>query len=94
MRGSADIRNVWKSKSAAIDGYAVGSARPLRSIKLPLIADAEKILSVLEQNVTTVKISGTLAKPKPKLVPFSDVGAGLRRFLLGDVSTETKGSAG
>ncbi len=94
VRGNLDVKNVWKSKIAALDGYAVGSARPLRSIKLPLIADAEKILSVLEQNVTTVKITGTLAKPKPKLVPFSDVGSGLRRFLLGDVSTETKGSAG
>ncbi len=94
VRGDIDIGKIWEGKNATLDGYAVGSARPLRSVKLPFIADAEKVLSVLQQNVSVVKIGGTLGKPHPKLAPFSDIGSGLRRLLLGDLGAETKGSAG
>ena len=84
------ISDVWKIPNSPINGYVVGSARPLSALKLPLIADVDQILSVLQSNLTTVRIDGTVAHPKVKQSTFSDVGSGLKQFLSGEVTKTRK----
>jgi hypothetical protein len=86
---SISIGDVWKMPHCPVQGYLVGTARPLAGIKLPLIADADQILSVLQSNLTTVKIEGTIAKPEPKIAAFSDTGEELHRLLVGDARKES-----
>lgn len=84
------IRDIWDAPNSPIDGYVVGSARPLSALKLPLLADADQILSVLQSGLTTVKVSGMLGDTEVTLGTFADVGGGLKQFLTGQVQ-ETRG---
>ena len=73
-------------------GFVVGSARPLKDLKLPLLADVDQIMGVLQQDLTTVKLDGPLEHGgNAKLVPFGEAGAALKRFIVGEVQTETRG---
>ena len=85
---SISIANIFKLPDSPLDGYIVGSARPLADIKLPFFADVDQILTVLQSGLTTVKIEGTVRNPKAKIVPFSEVSDALRRLLIGDVKGE------
>src|SRR5439155_3101252 len=38
------IRDIWNVPNSPIEGYVVGSARPLAGLKLPLIADVDQIM--------------------------------------------------
>ena len=81
--------DVWHIPHSPIGGYIVGSARPLSALKLPFLADVDQIMSVLQSNLTTVKIEGTLEKYKAEPATFSDVGDALKRFMRGQVNAET-----
>jgi hypothetical protein len=82
------IADVWKTPRSHLSGFVVGSARPLSAIKLPLFADVDKIMAVLQSNLTTVKVSGTMAEPKVQSATFSDVGDSLKRFMGAQVQGE------
>ncbi|MEO6437211.1 MAG: hypothetical protein ABIP55_15830, partial [Tepidisphaeraceae bacterium] len=80
------IENVWQMPHSPLSGYVVGSARPLSALKLPFLADVDQIMSVLQSNLTTVKMEGTVGKYKAIPATFSDVGDGLKRFMRGQVT--------
>ena len=84
------IRDVWKMPDSPFEGYIVGTARPLSALDLPLIVDVDKILSVLQTNLTTVHIDGTVAEPNPAPATFQEVGGGLKRFLSGKVTEQRR----
>ena len=86
--------NIWNLPTNNLDITAVGSAQPLQNIKLPFLADVDKIFAVLQGSLTTVKVGGTLEAPTVTPGVFADLGQGLRKILLGDVQAETRGSAG
>jgi hypothetical protein len=71
-----------------IEGYVVGSARPLSALKIPFLADVDQIMAVLQSNLTTVKVSGTVEQPQVKTATFSDVGDALKRFMGAQVQGE------
>lgn len=87
---SIDIGDVWRMPHAPIFGYIVGSARPLKDLKLPILADVDQILNVVQSGLTTVKIEGTVADPKVKTVPFSEASDALKRFIVGEVNSEQR----
>jgi hypothetical protein len=91
--GLGAIREVWKAPDSPVEGSAVGSAQPLSNIKLPFMADVNKIFSVLQGQLTSVKISGTLAKHNVVQSTLADVGQSMRSLLLGNVQSETRGGA-
>jgi hypothetical protein len=76
---------------APIEGYVVGSGRPLSALKLPFMADVDQILSVLQSNLTTVKVGGFVDQPDVKGATLGDASSGLKRFLTGQVN-ETRGA--
>jgi hypothetical protein len=88
---SIDIANVWQTPDSPIFGYIVGSARPLKDLKLPLLADVDQVLNVLQQGLTTVRVEGTVAEPKARLATFDEVGDAFKRFIIGDVNAEARG---
>jgi hypothetical protein len=80
------IHDAWKMPDSPMEGYVVGSARPLAALKLPLLADVDQVLSVLQSNLTTVRVDGTVAAPDPKIATFNEVGSGFKQFLTGKVN--------
>ncbi|MEA2707686.1 MAG: hypothetical protein QOF78_287, partial [Phycisphaerales bacterium] len=88
---SIDIAEIWNMPDSKIFGFIVGSARPLKDLKLPLLADVDQILNIVQSGLTTVRIEGTVAEPKVKLVPFGEVNEALKRFIVGEVKNETRG---
>jgi hypothetical protein len=82
------IGEVWRTPKSTLKGYVVGSARPLSALKLPLLADFDQIMAVLQTNLTTVKISGTVEEPKAETATFSDIGDTLKTFMRGQVQSE------
>ena len=69
------------------------SARVREVETLPaLLADVDQIMGVLQQDLTTVKLDGPMEEgADAKLVPFGEAGDALRRFIVGEVQTETRG---
>jgi hypothetical protein len=82
------IEDVWNMPHSKIEGYVVGSARPLSALKIPFLADVDQIMAVLQSNLTTVKVSGTVEQPQTKTATFSDVGDALKRFMGAQVQGE------
>jgi hypothetical protein len=89
VRADLSAAEIWGLPDNPISGYAVGSARPLKDIKLPFLADADEILSVLQTNVASVRIDGTVRHPRVELIPFSEIGGAMRRFIFGDVKQQS-----
>jgi len=90
IRAQPTISDVWHMPDSPLSGTAVGSARPLRDIHLPLLADVDQVLNVLQSNLTTVELGGTVRDPDVRPIPFSEVNSDMKRFLLGDVNSEVR----
>ncbi len=89
----ARIPEAWHLPDSPISGSAAASARPLKSIKLPYIADVDQILSILQADIASVNITGTVRHMVPVPVPFKSITDTLRGLVLGDIRGETSGSA-
>jgi hypothetical protein len=83
--GLATISNLSQEPKSGLTGELVGTYQPLQNINLPFFADADKIFSVLQSNLTSIVIGGTIAKPSYLPESASDIGQAMRTFLLGDV---------
>ncbi|MDB5304552.1 MAG: hypothetical protein JWM97_2101 [Phycisphaerales bacterium] len=95
VRAVATLEQIWKIPDCPISGTAAGSARPLRNIKLPVLADFDTILATLLRDLTGVRFFGTLRHPiTVGPIGLTDFGAELNRMLVGDVASEVKGGAG
>ena len=86
IRAIADIDEVWRMPDSPVEGTAVGTARPFRDIKLPFLStyDLDSILTVLQTDLTTVRTTGSVRSPVIQPLAFSDLGEGMRMFILGD----------
>jgi hypothetical protein len=93
-RGAGQIHEIWKGGDAQPDAYVIGSARPLKDLKLPFAADVDKILSVVQHDVTTVRVGGAVSEPRVKLAAFGEIGQALRAIILSDVKSETRSTPG
>jgi hypothetical protein len=82
VEGNGTIIDVWKGPDARLDGYMIGTAHPLRDLKLPFAADVDKVLAAVQQNATPVRIQGTLKDPKVKPTLFSDIGDAFKALLV------------
>jgi hypothetical protein len=94
IRGSGAVEDIFLKHASPISGYAIGTVRPLRDIKLPYMAQVDDVLAALQSDVTTFRIGGTIRDPKVETGAFNEIGGTLRRMILGDVEAETRGSAG
>jgi hypothetical protein len=88
-QGNGTIIDVWKGPNARLDGYMIGTAHPLRDLKLPFAADVDKVLAAVQRNATPVRIEGTLKDPKVKPTLFSDIGEAFKALLVGEAHGDT-----
>lgn len=91
---NAAVVNIFDGDDSPIEGTAAGSIKPLRELKLPFMADVDKIISALSGSVATVKLQGAVGEPDPKVIPFSATGEAFRRFMVGEVKNEVRGTSG
>jgi hypothetical protein len=91
---SAAVVNIFKGADSPIEGTAAGAARPLKDLKLPFMADVDQILRALQGGLATASIQGTVRDPVPKVIPFAQSGEAFRRFMVGEVKNEVRGTAG
>lgn len=96
IRAIMQVGQVWDIPRSPISGSAVGTARPLKNFKIPLLdqLDIDQILAIIQSDLTTVHIGGTLKQPQVVPQSFADLGEGMKRLVSGDVSSEVQGSAG
>jgi hypothetical protein len=88
------VLDVFKGIDSPIHGTAGGSARPLKDLKLPFMADVDQMLKALQGAIAVARIEGTIREPRNYLIPFSESGDTFRRFMLGEVKNEVRGTAG
>jgi hypothetical protein len=90
MRGIVKVDEIWKLPASPVSGTAVGTARPFRDIRLPFLStyDLDTILTVLQTDLTTVGVRGTVHQPEIVPLAFSDLGDAMRMFILGDFDRE------
>lgn len=93
-RGTGRITDLWQLGNAEMSGFVIGSVRPLKDLKIPFAADLDQILTTFQRGATTVRVAGTIQKPKASIGLFSDITQGLRTLILGDVNAETRSTAG
>jgi hypothetical protein len=82
--GFGTIADVEKVPDSPIDLTLVGSAQPLRDIKLPFFADADKIMEVLQSTLTTIRAEGTLKDPKPRQAALDELGKTFEKIVVGN----------
>jgi hypothetical protein len=89
---ATDLLN-WPN--TGLDGYAYGTARPLKDVKIPFLADTDAVLSALQGTVTSFVIKGSPADGNyGKLVrpaAIADLGEGLRNLMLGQAREGREG---
>jgi hypothetical protein len=81
IRGAGTIRNVNLGAASPIEGYAVGSTRVLKGIKLPGLGALDHLLNVFQTGAASVKIGGTLQDTQVRVVPLPEVLGPFRRLL-------------
>jgi hypothetical protein len=86
-----DLQAIPESR---LDASLVGTARPFKNVKLPLMADLDQLLQVIQLNATSERVRGTLRHPEIQLIFFRDLGKEMQELLIGDIQAETRGSAG
>ncbi|MBX3373167.1 MAG: hypothetical protein KF817_04975 [Phycisphaeraceae bacterium] len=69
--------------SSAISGVAVAAVRPLRDMRIPILARLDRLLSAVQSSASSIRIHGTLAEPAVEVIPFAEVGGAIRRILTG-----------
>jgi hypothetical protein len=93
VHGVAAATRMWEIPDNPIQGSVVGTARPLKNIKLPIFAEADTILAQLQLQLSSVEFKGTVRNPTQDFVRqlnLAQAGAELRGLLLGEVSSNPR----
>jgi hypothetical protein len=93
VRAQATVKDAWQMPQSPLEGSAFGSLRPLKNIKLPFFAEADKVFAAIQKESVSVQISGNVKDPKIQPVLFGQISSQLRTVLLGDVKNEASGEA-
>jgi hypothetical protein len=87
VRGVATVDRMWDLPNNPIYGSAVGTVRPLKSIKFPLLAEADAVLTQIQGGLTGVEFSGTVHNPAKSIrqIGLTEFGTELKGLLLGEI---------
>jgi hypothetical protein len=81
IRGAGSIEDISLGAESPVQGYAVGSTRVLKEIRLPGVKELDRLMASLQTGVASVQIKGTLAEPEVAVVPLPMVSSAFRRLL-------------
>lgn len=86
VRGVATVDQFWKLEESPVDGSALGTLRPLKNTKFPLLAEADAVLSGLQKQLSGVLFNGPLKGPYTiRHLGLTEIGSELRGILLGEI---------
>lgn len=85
VRGLVTIEQMWNLPDSPISGNAAASARPLASLQLPFVSEADRILALLQNDLLSFDIKGPLNDPQVEQILLKDVGRAMQTLLLGEV---------
>lgn len=86
VRATGTINELSRLPISPLEAQIVGTIRPLRELRLPFMADIDQVLSVLQANATSVRVTGTLQKPEVRQATFDELGETMRRILIGEMT--------
>lgn len=78
------FERVWEMPNNPIRGTAFGSARPLASLKLPFIAEADRLIALLSEDLIAIGVDGTVDDPNVYQLGLEGLGRDLRSAIFGD----------
>jgi hypothetical protein len=81
VRGAGQIDDFKQGKASTIQGYAVGSTRILKDVRLPGISELDRLMATLQSSAATVIVRGTVEKPEARIVPLPEVRDAFRYLL-------------
>jgi hypothetical protein len=81
IRGQGRIADLALGSQSTVEGFLITSTRPLKGLKVPGIADLDRMMTSLQRQVTAVQVSGTLADVETVPVPFLEISRMLRALL-------------
>ncbi|HEX8324026.1 MAG TPA: hypothetical protein VF595_08930 [Tepidisphaeraceae bacterium] len=87
-RGALSLDDVLDLKNSPVNGYVLGTFRPLKDIKLPFLGTLDSILDALQSSATTIKVEGTVSQIKATPVSLKQVGGNLRNILIGEAQAK------
>lgn len=85
VRALATFSNIYAGKDCPLTATVIGSARPLKDIKLPYMADVDKILESIQSNITSYAVTGTPDNYLVQPITFAAINTSLKRLLFGEV---------
>ena len=98
VRAQARVENLTIMPDSKLTGTAVGSARPLKNLKLPIFSsilpDVDQLLNAIQGSAVSERIDGTVHAPKMSIILFGDIGESMRNLLVGDAQGKSQGSEG
>lgn len=81
VRGAGQIMDFARGGDSPIKGYAVGSTRVLKGVRLPGVRELDRLMASMQTGVASVAVDGTLDDIKVDLVPLPAVSGALRGLL-------------
>ena len=84
--GAGTVGDLFVMPDSPIHATLVGTARPLKDIKLPFFSDVDQILSAVQASATTVLVEGTVRQPKVRIATFAEIGDEMKNILLGETT--------
>ncbi len=81
VRGAGAIEDFTRGAQSPIEGYAVGSTRVLKGVRLPGVRELDRLMASMQTGVASVTIAGTLANVEVEVVPLPVVSGPLRHLL-------------
>jgi hypothetical protein len=81
IRGAGQIKDFKRGKASPVEGYAVGSTRVLKNVRLPGISELDRLMASLQSGVASVMVGGTLGETEVKVVPLPALSGPLRNLL-------------
>lgn len=81
VRGAGEIKDFTRGGQSAVQGYAVGSTRVLKEVRLPGVKELDRLMASMQTGVASVTIDGTLEDAQVAVVPLPVVSGPLRRLL-------------
>jgi len=73
IRGAGRIGDIFAGSQSAVEGFAVGSTRILKGIRLPGVRSLDRVLATFQAGAASVKIAGTVGQVEPRIVPVPEV---------------------
>jgi len=81
IRGTGVVRDLREGKNSTVEGIVLATARPLKDVGLPGTNVLDKFLYLAQEDMTAVKVEGTLTNVKVELVALPELQATLRKLL-------------